>query len=108
MKKKINSKNNSSDELATKGYLDARLDANLEATKEYMDARFSHFKEEFGHEMNEKMRGQTVTILRAVDKVLVRFDSSEKNAAAGVLLHKRVTDQVDDHEKRIKKLEVAR
>lgn len=98
-----------SEELVTKGYLDKKLDEKLESFvtkeyfKEYLDFRF----DEFGETIDEKMREQTATLLQAVDKVITRFDIAEKDRGAHSALHGRITDDIHEHDKRIKKLEVA-
>ncbi len=111
-----------SEEAVTKGYLDKKLDEKLEAfvTKDYLDEKLEafvtkeYFKEyldlrfdEFGETMDEKMRKQTVEFLRAVDKALMRFDVTVKDRSAHSALHERVDDDIHEHDKRIKKLEVA-
>ena len=95
------------EELVTKGYLkeylDEKLGANFEATKEYIDLRF----DQFGEEMDEKMKKQTATLIQAVDRVLVPADTAEKDRAAHSALHAEIIDDIHDHDKRIKKLELA-
>jgi len=39
--------------------------------------------------------------------VITRFDVAEKDRAAHSALHVRITDDIHEHDKRIKKLEVA-
>ncbi|MDP3772527.1 MAG: hypothetical protein Q8Q94_04125 [bacterium] len=82
-----------SDGLLTQGYLDARLTLLETSVKE---------------DLREEMRGQTAKVLQAVDKIVSGFDRKEKEGAAHTLLHKRHTDRIDEHEKRINKLEQVR
>ena len=122
-----------SEELVTKGYLDKKLDEKLESfvtkdyldkkldeklkdfvTKDHLNERFDIFTadidlrfDQFEEKIDEKMREQTATLLQAVDKVITRFDDAEKDEAAHDALHGRITDDVHEHDKRIKKLEVA-
>lgn len=105
-----------SDEMVTKGYLDEKLDEKLEdfVTKDYLDERLgmtqSHLDErldQFKDEIREDMREQTATLLQAVDKVMTRYDSAEKDQAGHNALHRRITDDIHEHDDRIKKLEIA-
>lgn len=66
-------------------------------TEAYLDIRLDGVKEE--------MRAQTAEILQGVDKILIRFDTAEKDHAAHGMLHRRITDDLHDHDVRIKKLE---
>lgn len=75
-------------------------------TEEYLDARLEEFKTELKTELREDMRNETVKIIQAFDKVVTRFDRDEKEEAAHSMLHKRISDDLHDHDKRIKKLEV--
>ena len=57
------------------------------------------------HVLKEEMRTETVKILRGVDKIITRFDIAEKEHAAHTILHKRITDELHSHDKRLKVLE---
>lgn len=50
------------------------------------------------HELKQDIQAGTVEVLRAVDKIMVRFDKAEKDHAADKLLH-------DRHEKRLERIE---
>lgn len=87
--KKVKSKS-SNNEYITQGYFEAHL-----------DMRFRLFRED----LVEEYREQTAKVLQAVDKVVTRFDAAEKDRAAHSSLHKRITDDILDHGKRIRTLE---
>ena len=93
----------------TEGYLDTRLDGfkkgidtRLDGFKKGIDVRLDEFKQG----ITEEMRGETVKILQAVDGVMARFDVAEKEEAAHSALHGRITNDIHEHDQRIKKLEV--
>lgn len=54
----------------------------------------------------EEVRGNTATILKSVEKIAGKLDKQEKEDAAHVMLHHRISNTLHDHDKRIKKLEV--
>ncbi len=54
----------------------------------------------------DDLKTTEVKILQAVDKVVTKFDKAEKEEAAHISLHKRITDDLHGHDQRIKKLEV--
>ena len=101
--------------MVTEAYLDMRLeDFKKDITEGYLDTRLDGFKkgidtrlDEFKQGITEEMRGETVKILQAVDGVMARFDVAEKEEAAHSALHGRITDDIHEHDTRIKKLEVA-
>lgn len=96
-------------DLVTKAYLDTRLKglenslyANLRAEMKDM---CQDILRTIRDEMGEKIQNATIKVLAAVDKILARFDRKEKEEAAHTMLHKRITDDLHNHETRIKTLE---
>lgn len=98
----------------TKEYLDQRLKEGRFVTEPYLDERFAAFKvgidmqfDEFEQKMDEKIQKQTVTIVQAIDSVVTRLDTAEKDRAAHDALHHRIMDDLHDHDGRIKSLETV-
>jgi len=91
-------------EMATKDELTAMRKEM--ATKDELTAmRKEMATKEDLHVLKEEMRTETVKILRGVDKIITRFDIAEKEHAAHTILHKRITDELHSHDKRLKVLE---
>lgn len=55
----------------------------------------------------DDLQKSTVEILSAFDKILVRFDTTEKDSAADKLLHDRHERKLEIHEKRFIALETT-
>ncbi|MFY9463281.1 MAG: hypothetical protein WAP52_03800 [Candidatus Sungiibacteriota bacterium] len=107
-------KESKEERFVTEAYLDMRLeglkkgyfDVRFDGMKTYIDERLYETRKGLKEEITEEMRGETVKILQAVDGIMTRFDKTEKEEAAHTALHGRITDDVHEHDKRIKKLEL--
>ncbi|TSC76349.1 MAG: hypothetical protein G01um101433_768 [Parcubacteria group bacterium Gr01-1014_33] len=89
------------DKFVTESYLDLRLDDTKKGMTEIFELRLDETKEE----ITDEFRKQTAKVLQAVDKIVTRFDTAEKDRSAHSSLHKRITDDILDHGKRIRTLE---
>ena len=106
MKKAQNNQGNP--KFITESYLDTRLHELRESIKDSIEGAIEDSIEGAKNEMREEMRGQTTKVLQAIDVVVTRFDTAEKEHTAHTLLHKRITDELHGHDQRIKKLEAHR
>lgn len=83
-----------------------RENLRIFATKD--DLRHFATKDDLRHfATKDDLKTTEVKILQAVDKVMTKFDRSEKEDAAHTQLHKRITDEFHGHSQRLKKLEAG-
>ena len=61
--------------------------------------------EDLKTELKDDIQRGTIEVLRAVDKIVTKFDKTEKEDAAHIHLHKRITDEFHSQDQRIKKVE---
>ena len=59
-------------------------------------------------EIVDEVRNETLKVIESNDRVVTKLDRLLKDAAAHDALHKRLEDNVHNHEVRIKKLEQVR
>lgn len=78
------------DEVVTKGYLTDELADFREGLVDQLDKRY-------GQHFNRILDGQ--------DKIMKELETMREENAAGTLIGHRLQKKVEDHEKRIKKLE---
>lgn len=69
--------------------------------EEKMEEKFASFKEVMVEEIGQ-------TIMESNDKLATKIDNLSKELAAHGASHHRIDIQLDDHDKRIKKLEVVK
>lgn len=64
--------------------------------------------EDFKSEIIGEVRKENVKVIQSNDRVVARLDTLMKDFAAHDSLHKEITNELHDHDTRIKKLEEAR
>lgn len=81
------------DELVTKGYLTDQLADFREGLIDQLDKRY-------GQHFNKILDGQ--------DKIMKELETMREESAAGELQDRRLKEKVEDHENRIKRLELRK
>ena len=77
-----------------KDFVEVRLGETKNELKDFVEVRLGETKDE----LKEEFRSATAQILQGVDKIVVRFDTMEKDHAADKLIH-------DRHEQRLERIE---
>lgn len=80
--------------VVTKGYLDKRLNEFKGGFRDYLDKRLDEFKTEFKNELYE-IKDEIVGEIKAMRE---EFETHQFS-------HSRINDEIQDHERRIAKLE---
>lgn len=93
-------KNNSSN-LVTKGYLDKSIDNLLQGVRREFTFAIEGAMEKF----SDKLTKHTSLILTTVDPLLKELETRREDREIAASQHSKLKNQVDNHEKRIKKIE---
>lgn len=92
----------SSEEYITKKYLDGRFNAFAQGIRKEIE--FS--AETVIEKIERKMQQANDRIFNMLDKIVKEFEGMREDRILGDHQEKQVREQVDNHEKRIKRLEV--
>ena len=81
------------------------LRGDMQELRGDMQGGFTMIRKEITEEVRDVMREENLKIISSNEKVASKLDDFLKDRAAHDALHKRITDDLHYHDRRIKKLE---